>query len=246
MIEICLLAARTARSVAYAQALRNRGVEISTAVIFGGGGEADISVPERARERGYIDSPLFIPNLNEPLDDVSREIAKQVIYLETSDVNDPSLVHFFIGRSETLIVYSGYGGQIVGAPLINLGLPLLHIHAGWLPEFRGSTTIYYEMLARRACSASALLLTEGIDEGPVIARKRFAPPPGNLDIDYLYDPAIRADLLCDVLEGLVNTGSIGEPVEQSHQEAQTYYIIHPLLKHLAILGKSLEAKSKST
>jgi len=246
MTEVCLLAGRTARSVAYAQALRNREMKISSAVVFGGAGVTDISRPAGRGAGSYKDRPLFIPDLDESLDDVIHEIAEQVTYIEADDVNQPAMADFFTGRSNTLIVYSGYGGQIVGAPLINVGLPLLHIHAGWLPQFRGSTTIYYEMLAHGVCSASALLLTAGIDEGPVVARKRFSPPPDNLDIDYLYDPAIRADLLCDVLEGLAKTGSVGEPMEQKHDEAQTYYIIHPLLKHLAILGNSSKTKSKST
>lgn len=39
--------------------------------------------------------------------------------------------------------------QIVKAPLLlSWAFPLLHIHSGWLPDYRGSTTSYYSLLER--------------------------------------------------------------------------------------------------
>ena len=32
-----------------------------------------------------------------------------------------------------LVIYSGWGGQIVSAALLDSGAPFLHLHSGWLP-----------------------------------------------------------------------------------------------------------------
>jgi len=60
-----------------------------------------------------------------------------------------------------------------------------------------------------------------------------APPPG-ADVDYLYDSAIRADLLADLVEEWVQRGSSWNPIEQDLSSGKTYYVIHPVLKHIAL------------
>lgn len=236
MTDVILLAARTARSQAYAQMLRYRGIGIATALVYSDdkprAGQAPVAIDtDRAR-----DCSLPLPDLSEPLEATLADIAGQVLVLPVGHINDPEILLRVQQTPGDLLVYSGYGSQIVGAALLGLGLPMLHVHAGWLPQFRGSTTLYYELLSHNHCSASALLLAEQIDEGPVVARKAYPPPPPEVDRDYLYEPAIRADLLCDVLEALYRDGELPSPMEQEPEEAQTYYVIHPVLKHLAVLA----------
>ena len=59
-------------------------------------------------------------------------------------------------------------------------------------------------------------------------------PGKEIDIDYIYDPYIRSELLGDVMNDYVKAGkfSIHRQIKQS---GETYYIIHPVLKHIAIL-----------
>ena len=106
--------------------------------------------------------------------------------------------------------------------------PFLHIHCGWLPDYRGSTTIYYSILKEKMCGVSAILLNEGIDTGKIVAKEKYPIPPKDMNIDYVYDSIIRADLLVKVLKSREKW----VPVRQS-ENGTTYYVIHPILKHLA-------------
>ena len=120
------------------------------------------------------------------------------------------------------------------------GDAVIQLISGWLPDYRGSTTIYYSLLAGMGCAVSVIELVPAIDQGPIVARRRYPAPPVGLDIDYFYDSAIRADLMADVV---VNWQSVGklDQVEAS-DNGTDYYVVHPLLKHLALL--SLEATDK--
>ena len=64
-------------------------------------------------------------------------------------------------------------------------------------------------------------------------------PSADIDIDRVYDAAIRADLLARVLAEYQATGQL--PFVEQQSEASTpyyapYYVIHPILKHLSILS----------
>ena len=75
----------------------------------------------------------------------------------------------------------------------------MHCHPGTLPQYRGSTTFYYEILQKRFPSVSCIILDESIDTGPILAIKTFPIPFRTDNVDTLYEPCIRANLLCDVI-----------------------------------------------
>ena len=152
-------------------------------------------------------------------------------------MNDPAILAAVGSAAADLVIYSGYGGQLVGGELLALGPPFLHAHSGWLPDYRGSTTIYYSLLAGEGCGVSVIELVPAIDQGPIVARRRYPAPPVGVDIDYFYDSAIRADLMAEVVAQWQRDGRL-DRVETQGGGAD-YYVVHPLLKHLALL--SLEA-----
>ena len=117
-----------------------------------------------------------------------------------------------------------------------MGIPFLHLHSGILPTFRGSTTIYYSLLKTAQCGVSAILLSSQIDAGNIIKYKNYSPPDGNCNLDYEYDTAIRADLLVDVMLKYYKNNFKIKSEKQKINSGETYYVIHPLLKHLAILA----------
>jgi methionyl-tRNA formyltransferase len=77
-------------------------------------------------------------------------------------------------------------------------------------------------------------LNEEIDSGPVLLRRKFPPPANRQAIDHIYDSAARAKVLIQTLQDYVKSGSwhFEFPVNAG---GETYYIIHPVLKHIAIL-----------
>lgn len=230
---ISLLFADTMRSRAYAQALVYHGISVDAGMI--------VRSPERPRwgqmtehlsEQSELDE-VFIPNLSRPLEESVTELTDDVDESRAGTVNSPDVVQWIHEKEPRLVVYSGFGGEIIKDDVLHAGAPLLHIHSGWLPDYRGSTTLYYSYLQEGTCGVTALLLHADIDAGPILRRKRYPPPPPGMDVDYCYDSAIRADLLVDVLrEWKVNDGM--PPLIEQPDNGTTYYIIHPVLKHIAL------------
>ena len=60
-----------------------------------------------------------------------------------------------------------------------------------------------------------------------------------MDIDYIYEPYIRSKVLIKVLEKYLSSGEL-TGCAQSMEGAETYFIIHPVLKHIALLGMKKE------
>jgi len=94
----------------------------------------------------------------------------------------------------------------VRKPLFATGKKFIHIHPGRLPDYRGSTTIYYSLLAENKVEAPRCCLMKTLNAGPVIGRAVFEPPADRRMIDGDYDPNIRASLLVSVLRDFVRRG----------------------------------------
>ena len=147
----------------------------------------------------------------------------------------PVVAAAVVALSQPYVIFSGAAGAIVRKPLFATGKKFIHIHPGRLPDYRGSTTIYYSLLAENKVEATALLLNEDIDAGPVIGRAVFEPPADRRMIDADYDPNIRASLLVSVLRDFVRRGEFAA-IDQPADTGETFFIFHPVLKHLAILA----------
>lgn len=229
--RLIILCARTARSLAYLQGLAAAGIHPDSVLVYGQAG----APLQSQRNLGVQPLPeVFCPDLSLDIDSCLAQLNWPCEVSTAHSLDDPALLASLERLSPDLLVYSGYGGQLVPPALLSR-YPVLHIHSGWLPDYRGSTTLYYQIIEQRECAASALLLDEKIDTGPVVARKRYPMPPPGIDVDYLYDNAIRADLLVTVLTQWRQDPTSLQPLP-AEPEQPPYFIIHPLLKHLALLA----------
>ena len=69
----------------------------------------------------------------------------------------------------------------------------------------------------------------------MIRKRTYPAPEDRTTIDLFYDPFIRAELLAEVMEEYAQRGEM--PLEpQDTGVGETYFIIHPVLKHIAILA----------
>lgn len=225
------------RSRGYAQALAAHGATLGRVVI--------VNVPGGAQRLGQSDAALsadgslgayFVPDLDISLDETCKAVSGDVRVFETGTVNSPDVVAALPRDAFDFIVYSGFGGELVNRDVLDDFAPLLHMHAGWLPDYRGSTTTFYSWLRDGTCGASAIFLGAEIDQGEILGRKRYPPPPVGMDGDYLHDAVLRSDLLLSVLAHLARTGALPAKMRQRPDEGEPYYIIHPVLKHIAILS----------
>lgn len=237
--EFALLASDTARTKAYLQAMICENKLPGICVVY----SDHISEMKEEAEKyqgGGEDKKYFDRNI--PLLFSMNEAGISYILLENKDINSEQMKDTLMGLKQKYLIYSGYGGYILKGHLFHMNKKFIHVHAGILPQYRGSTTAYYSFLQEKQFGATAIFLNEGIDEGEIIVQEIFPVPEEPVSIDYIYEPYIRSRVLIKAIElylergGLVSNG-------QNPEGAETYYIIHPLLKHLAIMG--IEKKTDS-
>jgi methionyl-tRNA formyltransferase len=232
--RVALLAAHTARSQAYLQVLAMHGLLPGTILLLGPPGAR----PGRGQTRIGLRSwhGIALPDLEEPLEETCQRTGIAVLRSAAADVNAPETRRLLDRCRVDVVIYSGVPGQIVSAEVLASGPVFLHLHSGWLPEYRGSTTVYYALLDGEPPGVSALLLDPSIDTGPVLARKHYPWPSADMDVDRLYDAAIRADLLAQVMRVYRDTGRLPPREHQPQGADRTHFVIHPVLKHLALLS----------
>ncbi|WP_027087260.1 formyltransferase family protein [Cohnella panacarvi] len=235
--DFILLGANTARTKAYLQLMARNGLIPSYALIMSPSPESlrqeFISYETRCESLNQKSIEYF--QLEEPVLFTLNEYGIPYTLIETDSVNSEESKKALAEAPSPYIVYSGFGGQILKKPVLELGKRFLHIHPGVVPEYRGSTTVYYSLLNEGRIGASAIFLEEKIDCGPVLKTKWFELKHPLPNLDYILDPFIRASLLVEVLKEFVDTGHF-EFSTQSATAGETFYIIHPLLKHFAILS----------
>ena len=136
---------------------------------------------------------------------------------------------FNIGRA----VYSGKAGVLISASALEHFNEVLHINGGYLPDFRGSTTFYFSILAEGQIGASSIILNKEIDQGDILVRQKFKPV-SRIDVDYVLDPLVRANVLISTLRKLSSERTEGIVLIQNVDSGTKYRVIHPVLKWKAL------------
>ncbi len=232
------LAGYTARSQAYAQALVAANLLPERVLLFGDPVRDIARCPRLGAGPASAGGSFLYPDLRETLGTTCARAAWTTERSTAESVNDQILAARLGEIGPRAVIYSGYASEIVKHWILELGFPFLHMHAGWLPDYRGSTTVYYSWLKEGRCAVSGLILNAGIDTGSVVARRRYPSPPPGVDVDLVYDNAIRADLLVRIMRKYAKMGAL--PTARPQQGAgQTYYVIHPVLKHVALLSREV-------
>ena len=158
------------------------------------------------------------------------------IEINNSDVNSKEVINEVTKIKDEYIIYSGPSSSILKKEILSKNKKFIHVHPGWLPKFKGSTTIYYSLLLKFKIGCSVIFLEENIDKGPVLYRQEYKISEKGIDFDYLFDPLVRTKALIEFFK-------IKEikPINQADTADQPmFYIIHPVLKHLAIINYNNE------
>jgi methionyl-tRNA formyltransferase len=220
MTSLSFIGSCNYRTYFYLQALKKNKIKLKSTIIYNYQ-KLDLS-KHRNENISYKDLEIqFSESLDELLDYFNAKVVKSesINNLEEEIKKDKSDIYIF----------SGKGGEIVKSNILR-NSKFLHIHPGKLPMYRGSTTIYYSLLKEKRCTATAFYLDTKIDTGNIIKEMDFKIL--DIDFDYLYDPLIRTYLLIDIVKN-----SIFKSSEQANIDKKEYYIIHPVLKKIALLKK---------
>lgn len=230
--EFALLASDTARTKAYLQAMIREDMLPGMCIVY-----SDDIKKMQLEEEQYKGT-----NSNDKYFDIAEPILYSLhnamipcLLIDNKDINSEQMLDVLKGLKQQYLIYSGYGGYILKQHLFQINKKYIHVHAGILPQYRGSTTIYYSFLQDKVFGATAIFLSEGIDEGEIISQETFDIPTEHIDIDYIYEPYMRSRVLIKVMKEYAETGKL-ICKEQKCDGAETFFIIHPVLKHLALLG----------
>lgn len=243
--DIGMIIADTPRTKAYVQALVQNKLMPNFALIMKSdldnplpGQTADNTtdsvhvIPDQFSKVGFVFNP------SETLENTLTQSGIPLQYISTVDINSDEVIGAIQKRSETVFIYSGFGGAILRDKILGIGKRILHIHGGYLPDYKGSTTNYYSLINENKCGASSIFMEEEIDSGPVLIRRRFSPPEDRREIDYIYDSIFRAKVLVETIQKFSIDDSRWHFEVPNNSGGEIYFIIHPVLKHISILSNT--------
>lgn len=146
------------------------------------------------------------------------------------DINNPKLVQYV--KNSSIQFYLFTGGGILKSDILNSGSKFVHFHPGIVPFYRGSTCFYYSIINENNCGVTSYVMDENLDTGDIIYQKIFSKP-NHQYIDDVFDPFIRSETMIDVMKNNLIKTVIH--TKQDSSQGETYFIIHPVLKHISIL-----------
>jgi methionyl-tRNA formyltransferase len=236
LTDVAIVAAPTTRTQIYLQALRQYGVLPNYALIMQN--SSSKMLPGQQKE-----NPLVIEcslegiriNTSETIGDTLNQSGVNFESVDSTNINSSEIIEKIKKRDESVFIFSGFGGAILREEILSLGKKILHVHGGYLPDYKGSTTNYYNLIDTEECGASSIFLEKDIDCGPVLTRQKFSPPENREEMDYLYDSAIRSRVLVETLQAFTKNREWKFDYA-NNKGGETYFIIHPVLKHIAILA----------
>ena len=219
-IEMSGIFSGTRRSIEYLKVLEEHGLTLSAAVLY---------IPQTIQQKhGFID---------EHLREVRRRFAQSdtpFVEVKSKSINDRPVVDAVLDLPSNIVLFSRLGGAILGDDYFASNKRYLHFHPGALPEYRGSTTIYYQYLDSKPCGVSAILLSPELDAGPILDVFEFDYDPlRNLDTEY--DPFIRSQALKRLLQNWPQA-AIAAPLSSESSKGSMHYIVHPVIRHVVRLA----------
>lgn len=236
-VEPVLIGADTPRCRAYAAAVEHSGTGPIRGIFYAGRAASRM---RRHPERETIDR-IWYPPVGESAGDIFSRNGWEQQWLDASTINEAQVRDALKASRAPFAIFAGKPGEIVSPDVLALGIPILHLHPGALPAQRGSTTIYYSILKKKPISVSALLLASEIDAGPILDVREYPVPPPDTDLDVSFDVAIRSDALIHILDRYRREGHLPPALSYPQGEAELYFVVHPVLKHIALLSTSSQA-----
>ena len=242
MIKLLLLCGDTNRAKSYASILKKHLKCNITGLLYGIEKEKitkNIFLKIDKNTQEYFNSEgLETPELNKDIETIFKENQWNYSIVEERNVNHVEIINKINSIESDFVIFAGYGGQILSKEHFIQDKKYVHCHPGWLPLERGSTTLYYSLLNSRELSVTSFFMTEKIDEGNMILRESYPPPNKFVNIDTWLDNSLRADTLSKSIK-LIENNYTGFSRDKNTADEE-YYVIHPLLKHIALLSLSIQ------
>ena len=125
----------------------------------------------QAAAYGLTYVPFFRKRLKTSTD-IAAEL--DIPLYQTSDINDDETREFLTSLGPDLLL-SAYFPMILKKEALNIpSIGVLNIHPGWLPEYKGVMAYFWAVKNdENYAGVSVHWMDEGIDTGPLLARRKF-------------------------------------------------------------------------
>ena len=151
------------------------------------------------------------------------------------------IAKYILNQKSNIIIFSGYPGYIIKNKLLLSKKKFLHSHPGKLPNYKGSTTIYYSLLKEGKIFCSTFVFNLKLDSGQNILTKNYKIPRNIFEIDGEYDSKIRAINMVEALTKLKSkrkgNGLKRKIKNKNKNKSNLYFVIHPMLRSIVFKKK---------
>ena len=223
---VALLLSENARARAYVSQLLSASLRPAAAVVVES--PEMVHAPTQRRE-----TPLFNNTTSVKQQLVEAGIEMHVVQAEI--FNDVLVTQAVSSLKQAIVIFAASAGSLLRQPFFRLGKTYLHVHPGRLPDYRGSTPMYYSLLREGNLTMTAFIMAEELDAGAVLMERCFPAPQPRTDIDLFFDPYLRACVLVELMQFYAEHRCLPETREMT-AVGEIYYVIHPVLKHIALLA----------
>ncbi len=146
-------------------------------------------------------------------------------------IDNKKIVNYILNSKNFYFVYSGYPGYVIRNINLLSKKKILHAHPGRLPEYKGSTTIFYSILNSNKIYCSTMILDGKIDEGEKINQLQFKLTCKDFKNFEFFDSRIRITTLLDALKKIEKNRKFKK--RKINKAYNNYYIAHPVIRYLA-------------
>lgn len=157
--------------------------------------------------------------------------------IKSNSINSKLINNLLLSSKNEKFLFSGYSGEIIRNMKILKNKKLLHCHSGKIPNFRGSTTIYYSLILTKKIYCTLFRLTNKIDTGKIYFIKKFNPPKITKTIENNFDNFIRAKTISSFCNN--NKKKLKESKKLNANNNNYYYIAHPIIRSLILNKKKI-------
>ncbi len=228
--DIGIILLENPRSRAYIQALFNSNILPSFAIILNKTKMTNCDL--KYNKEKYFD-------INLECEKTIKKAKIPFLILDSDSCNDDIVLESLKKRKEKNFIYSG--GGILGKDILGIKKKFIHVHPGIVPFYKGSTCFYYSIINEGYIGATSFFMEENLDTGDIIFQKKFNLQDDEIDPDYILEPYLRSLVLVESLSNYAKNKKF-KTKKQDKDSGETYFIIHPVLKHLALLKIKGEKK----
>ena len=156
-MEFIAILADNVRSQAYIQTLVKQDIFPSKVIILKNNRNNSLGIVSK-KSASLKKKYSFKNSIIDMKESLTNTLRKNNISYETindSNINSDIVLKKLLNCKKKIVLVSVFAGQILKTRILNTKKKFLHIHPGKLPEYRGSTTLYYSLLQTHKVAATA-------------------------------------------------------------------------------------------